>query len=135
MSSLQISIPPSSSSKRTSTTIIATASSDGKIHIYDFAQVGSDTSSAGKVQEVEPVTVYDSKGTRLTCVALADDVAAPTPAVKAGKNGKRDRDEDEDSEAEGDEDVDMYGSGEEEEEEEDRENEEEEEEEEEMESE
>ncbi|SJL13723.1 uncharacterized protein ARMOST_17171 [Armillaria ostoyae] len=92
---LSIALP---ASKRTSTTIVCTASSDGKIHVYDLA--GLDKTSE-KVQEIEPVAVYDSKGTRLTCIAVADGEAVATNAVT--KKRKREEDvagegEDEDDE-------------------------------------
>ncbi|KAJ7233009.1 WD40-repeat-containing domain protein [Mycena rebaudengoi] len=66
---LAIALPAASS--RESTTIICTASSDGKIFLYDLASLPA--SPADKtVLEILPVAEYDSKGTRLTCVTLAD---------------------------------------------------------------
>ncbi|KAK0489297.1 WD40-repeat-containing domain protein [Armillaria novae-zelandiae] len=56
--------------KRKSTTLVCTASSDGKIHVYDLAALNK---TSENVQEIEPVAVYDSKGTRLTCIAVATD--------------------------------------------------------------
>ncbi|KAK0501664.1 WD40-repeat-containing domain protein [Armillaria luteobubalina] len=81
---LSIALP---ASKRTSTTIVCTASSDGKIHVYDLAALDK---TSEKVQEIEPVAVYDSKGTRLTCIAVADGEPAATDAVTK----KRKREED-----------------------------------------
>jgi len=99
---LSIALPKSSKTKRTSTTIVCTVSSDGKIFVYDLAGLPA-SSSSSKIQ-LSPKAEYDTKGTRLTCVTVADgDVA--TESV----NGKRKRaatgDEDvDDSEAEGDDD-------------------------------
>ncbi|KAK0466835.1 WD40 repeat-like protein [Desarmillaria tabescens] len=78
---LSIALP---ASKRTSTTIVCTAI------------------SAQKVQEIEPVAVYDSKGTRLTCIAVADgETVATNPVTKKRKReenaGGEDEDEDEDA--------------------------------------
>ncbi|KAG2121703.1 WD40-repeat-containing domain protein [Suillus cothurnatus] len=74
-----------------STIILCTVSSDGKIHVYDLADV----------LQISPVAEYDTKGTRLTCVTIADGEA---PEHAKSVNGKRKRG-DEDSEIEdGDED-------------------------------
>ena len=88
LQTLDIALPPSSG--RTSTTIVCTVSSDGKIHIYDLAHVPS---HADKAVEIAPVAEYDSKGTRLTCVTVGDG------EVLAGQvNGKRKREDDEEAE-------------------------------------
>ena len=85
---LDIALPAQESSTPASTKIICTASSDGRIHIYDLARVpGGDS---GGIEEIKPEAVYDSKGTRLTCVALADGDAAGTS--KEVVTGKRKRD-------------------------------------------
>lgn len=55
----------------TSTIIVCTASSDGKIRVFDLALVPREVVDAGVVQ-IEPEAEYDTKGTRLTCIALAD---------------------------------------------------------------
>lgn len=91
LQTLDIALPPSSG--RTSTTIVCTVSSDGKIHIYDLAHVPS---HADKVVEIAPVAEYDSKGTRLTCVTVGDgEVLA---GVDGQVNGKRKREDDEEAE-------------------------------------
>jgi len=74
---------PSSSTGLESTTVVCTVSSDGKIHLYDMATVPENPGTE-KVIEINAVAEYDSKGTRLTCVTLADgeDVGPPV-------NGKR----------------------------------------------
>ncbi|KAF9525953.1 hypothetical protein CPB83DRAFT_858678, partial [Crepidotus variabilis] len=56
-------------------------------------------------QEIQPLTTYDSKGTRLTCLTLADG-DSPEPIVPSGK---RKRDEDVNSEAGEDDDEDAWG--------------------------
>ena len=57
---LDITFPAQKSSTPTSTKIICTASSDGRIHIYDLVRIpGSDS---GGVEEIKPEVVYDSKG-------------------------------------------------------------------------
>ncbi|KAJ7493211.1 WD40-repeat-containing domain protein [Mycena galericulata] len=90
---LSIALPAASG--RASTTIVATVSSDGKIHVYDLAALPAAAGSS--VLEIAPVAEYDSKGTRLTCVTLADgDVEGGGAAV----NGKRKRDVDADEEEE-----------------------------------
>ncbi|KAG5637845.1 hypothetical protein H0H81_002982 [Sphagnurus paluster] len=91
----------------TSTTVVCTVSSDGKIHVYDLAGVSP---SAKVVEDIEPVAVYDTKGTRLTCIALGDG-----EMEDAGKNGEQagdkrkrgvDADEKEKVEVEDDEEAD-----------------------------
>ena len=81
----------SSSSDKPTTTIASTISSDGKIHIYDLAELP--TGGDAKLQ-LNPVAVYDTKGTRLTCLALADGEASSS----APAHGKRKRNEDEGAE-------------------------------------
>lgn len=104
LQTLDIALPPSSG--RTSTTIICTVSSDGKIHIYDLAHVPS---HADKLVEIAPVAEYDSKGTRLTCVTVGDGEVL---GVDGQVNGKRKREDDEEAEggAESDEEG-GFGSG------------------------
>lgn len=94
---LTIALPPVSSTPRTSTTLGSTISSDGCVRVYDLAAVPHSTPHSDEALQIEPLAAYDSKGSRLTCVAMADgDVAV------ASSNGKRKRpDEDEDEEVEG----------------------------------
>jgi protein MAK11 len=84
-----------------STIILCTVSSDGKIHVYDLALLPVDQKVGSDVLQILPVAEYDTKGTRLTCVTIADGEA---PEHAKSVNGKRKRG-DEDSEIEdGDED-------------------------------
>jgi protein MAK11 len=97
MQTLQIALPTQSG--RSSTTIVATASSDGKLRIFDMNDIPSETPTALSSQEpvqISPVAEYDSDKTRFTCVTLADgDSEVPSPA-----NAKRKREDDDDEEEE-----------------------------------
>jgi protein MAK11 len=88
LETLRISLPTSA------TTITCTASSDGKIHVYDLGLLPEKNES--EVTTIEPVAEYDTKGTRLTCVTLADGDVNVAVADEATGNGKR-KHEDEDS--------------------------------------
>lgn len=79
-----------------STIILCTVSSDGKIHVYDLASLPADQKAGTEALQISPVAEYDTKGTRLTCVTIADGEALER--VK-GVNRKRKRG-DEDSEQE-----------------------------------
>ncbi|KAF7371044.1 Glycosyltransferase family 39 protein [Mycena sanguinolenta] len=94
VATLPIALPAASG--RASTTLVCTVSSDGKIHVYDLAALPVQPGTT--VLEISPVAEYDSKGTRLTCVTLADGDIEESAAV----NGKRKRsaDEDDDDDAE-----------------------------------
>jgi protein MAK11 len=98
---LSVALPESLTSKRTSTTIVCTISSDGKIFVYDLASLPEPSSSPSKI-EMTPNAEYDTKGTRLTCVTVAEGEIATAP-----ENGKRKRtlteDDGEDSDAEDEE--------------------------------
>ncbi|KAG7094140.1 hypothetical protein E1B28_007752 [Marasmius oreades] len=126
---LTISLPSEhdNDSNPKSTIIVCTVSSDGKINVYDLAALVSDGSKGSKgIAEIHPATEYDTKGTRLTCVTLAegdDGISA-----QSSLNGKRKRDEDEEGEDVEDNDGGGWGgiqkgveSGEEEEQEEEEE--------------
>ena len=102
---LQIALPPIQTSPRprTSTTLVSTISSDGRVRLYDLAAVPEvskesvDKESVDKESvEVEPVTTYDSKGSRLTCVAMADGDGDGVGSL----NGKRKRVEEGEDESE-----------------------------------
>ncbi|THV02558.1 WD40 repeat-like protein [Dendrothele bispora CBS 962.96] len=99
---LTIALPPSPTSNRSSTTIMSSVSSDGKIHVYDLFDLSSlvkekDGSKTVTVVEIQPVAVYDTKGTRLTCLALADGEVTSIPVVARNGKRKRGQSEDEDS--------------------------------------
>ncbi|KAF7345369.1 Glycosyltransferase family 39 protein [Mycena venus] len=102
---LSIALPAASG--RASTTIVCTVSSDGKIHVYDLAALPAQAGST--VLEFSPVAEYDSKGTRLTCVTLADGDVEEGPG--AAVNGKRKRPADEEDEEDEDEEWGGVGDG------------------------
>ena len=83
--------------------MVCTISSDGKIRLYDLAALP--ISSQEKTQ-LQPVAEYDTKGTRLTCLALADGDLLAGPST----NGKRKREVDADEEDEAEADEDEFGS-------------------------
>jgi len=84
---LSVALPESSGSKRSSTTIVCTISSDGKILVYDLASLPEPSSSPSKI-EITPKAEYDTKGTRLTCVTVAEGEIPPK-----SETGKRKRTE------------------------------------------
>jgi protein MAK11 len=96
---IEIALP--SSSGRTSTIIACTVSSDGNINLYDIAAIPDQpsTDTPQKTKQIEPLSTYDSKGTRLTCVTLADG----DMDIDGTVNGKRKRENDEDGNANGEE--------------------------------
>ncbi|KAI0358180.1 WD40 repeat-like protein [Trametes cingulata] len=94
--SIRIALPEGSS--RPSTTLVCTISSDGKVRLFDLAALPA--SSEEKTQ-LEPIAEYDSRGTRLTCLALADGEMDGKSAV----NGKRKRDEEDEEGAASDQEV------------------------------
>ena len=81
------------------TTVLATASSDGCMLVFDLAKLPCPTSekeieelTKGDGVTIEAVAKYDSDKTRLTCITLADGDFDETPAV----NGKRSREVEDD---------------------------------------
>lgn len=92
MDTIRVALPAGAS--RASTTLVCTISSDGKVRLFDLAALP--VSSEERTQ-LEPVAEYDTKGTRLTCVALAEGDAAETSTPAAGK---RKREDDEEAEQE-----------------------------------
>ncbi|KAJ3836941.1 WD40-repeat-containing domain protein [Lentinula raphanica] len=74
-----------------STTIVSTVSSDGRINVYDLADLPSSSSQKSTIHELQPVATYDTKGTRLTCVTLGEG-----ESENQGSTGKRSRDQEED---------------------------------------
>lgn len=92
---LKIALPPLSQDSRKSTTIISTASSDGRVRIYDIAVLPTEVPV--EITQLEPVAEYDTKGSRLTCMTVADgDVVL---SVVNGKRKRKEVDEDEDDDA------------------------------------
>ncbi|TCD68009.1 hypothetical protein EIP91_011620 [Steccherinum ochraceum] len=99
---LEVALLPNPESKRTSTTIVCTISSDGKILLFDMAAIPKDLPTGDERAQIQPVSEYDTKGSRLTCLALAG-----SDAVAGSVNGKRkrvDAEEGDDDDEEDDED-------------------------------
>jgi protein MAK11 len=104
---IRLALPPSTKANAALSTIIAcTVSSDGKIHVYDLALLPTDLGAGSEALQISPVAEYDTKGTRLTCVTVAE---GETPEHNSRVNGKRKR-TDEDSEQ--DDEDEAWGSNE-----------------------
>lgn len=98
------------------TTILASASSDGMIHVYDLAFLplpsssstspSSDTTTSTPIPTLLPIVKYDTKGTRLICLTLAGSEPPEIGSHKAA-GSKRSREvldnDDDDDGAEGEE--------------------------------
>ena len=95
---LDVSLP-----NQTTTTIVATISSDGKARVYDLAQVPRPVPGS-EVETIEPVGEYDSNGTRLVCLTLVDSAGAGeegSVVVGKRKRGEGDQEGGEDEEEDG----------------------------------
>lgn len=95
---IRIALP---STRGDSTTILSSVSSDGTINVYDLSLLPHPApTESSDIPEISPVATYDSKGSRLTCVTLAesevDHPEQPTPE----KGAKRKRDVDSEAEEE-----------------------------------
>ncbi|KAF9646488.1 WD40 repeat-like protein [Thelephora ganbajun] len=86
---IEVSLP-----NQSTTTVVATISSDGKARVYDLAQVPKPVPGSG-VGTIGPVGEYDSNGSRLVCLALVDSDGAEEEGSVVGKR-KRDENEEED---------------------------------------
>ncbi|KAG0694129.1 WD40-repeat-containing domain protein [Suillus ampliporus] len=99
---LSLALPPSTKANaRLSTIIVCTVSSDGKIHIYDLASLPADLKAGSEALQISPVTEYDTKGTRLTCVTIADGGALEQATSVNGKRKREDEDSEQEDEDEG----------------------------------
>ncbi|KAH0836807.1 WD40-repeat-containing domain protein [Lanmaoa asiatica] len=97
---LHIVLPKSTSKSggaRETTIVVCTISSDGKIFVYDLAALPAETKE--KLQ-LHPVAEYDTKGTRLTCLAVAEGRSAGGSTVMNGKRKNREKDASSEEEAE-----------------------------------
>ncbi|KAH7335500.1 WD40-repeat-containing domain protein [Rhizoctonia solani] len=72
-------------SKNQKTTLMSTASSDGIIFIYDLSQIPSNLDATDTVLQLKPVASYDTKGSRLVCLIMADGDPAKDPGTSLGK--------------------------------------------------
>ena len=88
---LLIAVPVTSKSEdaRETTTIVCTISSDGKIFVYDLAALPGETEE--KLQ-LHPVAEYDTKGTRLTCLTVAEGRSAGGSTAVTRKRKEREND-------------------------------------------
>lgn len=82
-------IPDINADAKTSTTLATTISSDGKIRVYDLADVPTGPPSPNARPQLTSIAEYDTKGTRLTCMSMADGEAVHASSM--GVNGKRKR--------------------------------------------
>jgi protein MAK11 len=100
---IRLSLPSSSQGY---TTIMSTVSSDGTINVYDLSLLPPPAPSE-TAPEISPVVTYDTKGSRLTCVTLADGemshLEPPTPskAEKRRRGSDSEREEEEEEEWQG----------------------------------
>jgi len=92
-----------SSTMRRSTTLLSSVSSDGTINVYDLSLLPPPSLSEEiDIVETSPVVTYDSKGSRLTCVTLADGDVDHLGQLEHKKGVKRERQwEEEDDKWEG----------------------------------
>lgn len=87
---LEIDVPGSGFESKgphlSTTTIVCTISSDGKIFVYDLAALSP---KAEERLQLQPVAEYDTKGTRLTCLTVAGgkSVSANTAGEKRRRDG------------------------------------------------
>ncbi|KAF8630537.1 hypothetical protein AX15_002858 [Amanita polypyramis BW_CC] len=100
LQTISVQLPPLYHSTQKSTIIVCTASSDGRIRVFDLASlpvsgagVVNGDSDNGKPVQIEPVAEYNTKGTRLTCLAVADGDAEHE---EGGETRKRKREDEED---------------------------------------
>jgi protein MAK11 len=125
-------LPSVDSAVPTKTVLLTSVSTDGFVNLYDLGSLSRPSTSGieGSERELGPAASYDTKGTRLTCVFLADgglqkpEDDGQGQGMNAGDKRKSvameaDDGEDDDSEDEEEEGADIYdqGSGDEEEEE------------------
>ena len=111
ISALPFSTPRTSQSPANYTVLLTSVSSDGHVNLYDLDAVHP----IGAPKEViQPIASYDTKGTRLTCVFLADgradagrnvNDASLTVKQEAGGGAQVDSDEEDDEEEEEEEDM------------------------------
>lgn len=122
MDLLEVALPHSTVAAPASTIILTSASSDGKINLYDLSKLPSSTSSAASAAapvEVAPAASFDTDGTRLTCicaVGMAEKVVKGNKGKKAeGAEEEEESDEsgsEEESGSEGEDEEEFEGIGE-----------------------
>ncbi|KAJ2936950.1 hypothetical protein H1R20_g131, partial [Candolleomyces eurysporus] len=112
MQTLRIALPTQSG--RPSTTIVATASSDGKIRIFDMNDIPSGISATSSQEPVQisAATEYDSDKTRFTCITLADGDSEIISSTNAKRKREDDDDEEDEEDAPSDEEAESDGTDE-----------------------
>ncbi|ORX33564.1 WD40-repeat-containing domain protein [Kockovaella imperatae] len=101
------------------TVLLTSVSSDGKINLYDLGSYNLNNlieqhkgSATAEISTHDPVASHDTKGTRLTCVFLAEGRKGATglgeSEVKQNIGPDEDEDDDDDGEEEEEEEEDMY---------------------------
>jgi protein MAK11 len=87
---------------------LSSVSSDGTVNVYDLSLLPPPAPvmiAPGDIPEITPLVTYDSKGSRLTCVTLAegevDNVKRPSPEKVAKRKRESDSEEEEEEEWEG----------------------------------
>ena len=93
---LEVSLP-----NQTTTTLVATISSDGKARVYDLAHVPKPIPKP-EVEKIVPVGEYDSNGSRLVCLALVDSDDVEEGGLVVGKRKRSEDDQEDGQEEEGD---------------------------------
>ena len=90
------------STGRDSTTILSSVSSDGTVNVYDLSLLPPPAVmiAPSDVPEISPVVTYDSKGSRLTCVTLAEGDVDHAEQHSTEKVIKRKRESDSEAEEE-----------------------------------
>ena len=98
------------STGRDSTTILSSVSSDGTVNVYDLSLLpppASVVTVPSDIPEILPVVTYDSKGSRLTCVTLAEgdmghaEQPSPEKVVKRKRESVSEAEEEEEEEWQG----------------------------------
>jgi protein MAK11 len=89
------------STRQNSTTILSSVSSEGTVNVYDLSLLPPPAPIASNdIPEISPVVTYDSKGSRLTCVTLAEGEVDHAEQPSPEKVAKRKRESDSEAEEE-----------------------------------
>lgn len=64
---------------------MSTASSDGKIFVYDLAVLPAASEPPEEPPTFQPIASYDTKGSRLVCLTMADGEPTKMPSSLLGK--------------------------------------------------
>ncbi len=105
---ITVALPSSASSTpKSSTTLACTISSDGWVRIFDLGSLLT-SSNLDAAVELQAIGEYDTKGSRLTCLAVADGELVNDKELA---NGKRKHVDEDDAEDQNDEGADNSWSG------------------------